>query len=112
MPDFGCRFVRAGRLRHGLLTVHSIATFKQDPDRKRLAARGVFGGILLLVLFGLNPQSDVIAHVGGFLGGVGIGLLMLLVPASLQQSPLYNRLAEWFAIGIMLLTWWLALSSF
>ena len=61
------------------------------------------GGFLLLLVFGLNPDSDVIAHIGGFLAGVFFfGALLSLTesPAPTTRSPTgwQNRsaLAQWF----------------
>jgi membrane associated rhomboid family serine protease len=42
----------------------------------RLLGRSLMAGLMLLVLTGFNPGTDVLAHVGGFVGGclAGMGL--------------------------------------
>jgi membrane associated rhomboid family serine protease len=93
----------------GLLAVQSIVALRSDPDRKRLVIRGLLGGLLLLVLLGFDPKSDVTAHTGGFFCGILLGWPLRHLPLSLQQEPLPNRLAELAGVGLMILTWWLAL---
>ena len=78
---------------------------------KQLVFRGVAAGFLLLVLLGLDPQSDVIAHIGGFLAGVVFGGILSGVPSRLSESRLANRLAELLCVGLVILTWWRAAGS-
>ena len=93
----------------GLLTAHSLWHFRSTVTTKQLAGRGLLGGILLLVLLGLNPDSDVIAHVGGFVAGVMLGSILSWLPPELLHKPSINRLSELFCCGLVVLTWWLAL---
>src|SRR5688572_17285538 len=54
----------------GLLAAHSLSSGRHE-KRAVWIGRGVIAGGLLVVLLGLSPKSDVLAHVGGFIGGVG-----------------------------------------
>ena len=72
----------------GLLTSFSLAQLRQL-SRRSLAFRGVAGGLLLLVLLGFSPQTDVLAHVSGFVFGVLFGTLLLYRP--LLESGLRNQ---------------------
>jgi rhomboid protease GluP len=93
----------------GLLTIQSFSLFRSDPDRKVLVGRGFLSGLFLLILFGLDPQSDVLAHAGGFVTGIALGLLLRTLPPAWLQATLPNRLAELVGASLMVLTWWLAL---
>jgi len=96
----------------GLLTVQSLTFRKTNvPTRERLWVRGLFGGLLLLVLMGFSPQSDIIAHVGGFVGGCVAGTMLQLLPVGWATRPRSNWLAEFLAVLLMLLCWWLALRT-
>lgn len=93
----------------GLLTVDSCLAFRTPAGRKTLAARGIFGGVLLLVLLGLNPDTNVIAHVGGFVSGGLLGLCLQALPRGVLDRTGSNRLAELLCASMMVFTWWLAL---
>ena len=79
-------------LRHsdpmGLLKRRNANTF-------RLFASGIFAGLLLFVFLGVNPKSDVVAHLGGFIAGVLLGLPLAVAPR-LVHRPRVN-----FAAGIL-----------
>ena len=91
----------------GLLTAHSFMTARQEKP-SLLISRGVIAGCLLVVLLGLSPKSDVIAHVGGFAAGIILGLIaMRFRNALLRRSA--NAVSAALTIGSILLTWWLAL---
>jgi membrane associated rhomboid family serine protease len=93
----------------GLLTVQWLALVGAGAQAHRLVARGVFAGVMLLVLWGLNPASDVIAHVGGFCTGAMLGAGMIWAPEKALHRTAVNRAAELVCGGIALLTWWLAM---
>jgi membrane associated rhomboid family serine protease len=93
----------------GLLTVHSLVGWRAANKPRHLLLRGLIGGVLLLVLFGTNPDSDITAHVAGFLGGCVLGSLLALLPEELVQTAWFNRSAELLCGGLVLVTWWLAL---
>lgn len=94
----------------GLLSGQMIGLLRAGLTVRQLALRGLASGFLLLVLFGLNPESDVIAHVGGFLAGALFGAALALRPNRLAENALANRLAELLCAGLVVLTWWLALA--
>ncbi len=85
----------------GLLAAHSLA-FGRHEKRAVWLGRGVIAGGLLLVLLGLSPTSDVVAHVGGFIAGVGLGVLALPWRAQFQQG-LFSGAA--FAVFLLLVIW-------
>jgi membrane associated rhomboid family serine protease len=95
----------------GLLTVHSLVWWRTEGKPRHLLARGLIGGVLLLVLLGTNPDSDITAHVAGFLSGCLIGSMLALLPERLAQAAWFNRSAELLCGALVLATWWLALRS-
>jgi len=95
----------------GLLTTQSLSLLGAGLPGRQLVARGLLGGFLLLVWFGLNPDPkvDVLAHVAGFLCGGVLGALLVFLPAKIVRNSRLNSLAELLCGGIVLVTWWLAL---
>ena len=91
----------------GLLAAHSL-TFGRHEKRAVWIGRGVIAGGLLLVLLGLSPASDVVAHVGGFIAGVVLGVGVLPWRTRFQKRTVGGA-----AFGVFLLlvigTWRLAL---
>jgi len=68
------------------------------------------GAILLFILFGLDPNSDILAHSGGFIGGMVLGGLLVLAPSSWLRNTWIQvaALVGWAAL--FLITWSLALA--
>jgi membrane associated rhomboid family serine protease len=95
----------------GLLTAQSLAYWRAGATPKLLVLRGVASGALLLILLGMNPDADVIAHVAGFLAGLLFGGILVWLPVPPRRQLLANRLAELVCGGLMALTWALALSA-
>jgi membrane associated rhomboid family serine protease len=95
----------------GLLAGQSLALLRSGMSAPQFILRGIIGGVLLLVLLGLDPTSDVVAHVGGFGFGLFIGGLLSWVTPKLAQNPWANWLAEAICGLLVILTWWLALRA-
>lgn len=95
----------------GLLTAQSLSFRKAGLTGRQLALRGLWGGVLLLVLLGLNPspRSDTVAHVGGFVAGVALGGVVMVLPASWRQSRWPNLAAGLAIAGLLVVAWGLAL---
>ena len=91
----------------GLLTAHSLIAARHERPRV-LVGRGVIAGCLLVVLLGLSPMSDVLAHVGGFVAGVALGLIALRFRNVLSRRAM-NPISAVTCVGLVVVTWWLAL---
>jgi hypothetical protein len=93
----------------GLLTVQSLGAWRHPGAARRSILAGVLAGILLFVLFGLSPRSDVVAHAGGFLAGLGCGVGLNWLPATWGRGTRADRLAGAASILIATAGWSLAL---
>ena len=65
---------------------------------------------MLFVLLGLTPGTDVLAHAGGFATGLLLGGLLTLIPG-LAQKAKTNLLCGFLFALLVIVPWWLALSS-
>lgn len=92
----------------GLLAAQSSALDRQSLPARKYVFTGVAGGVLLFVLLGLAPGTDVVAHAGGFVGGLLIGVA-LAGAHSLARSGWANLAAGILFAGLVMLTWWRAL---
>jgi rhomboid protease GluP len=93
----------------GMLAVQSLALVRGGAHGRQLVIRGLGGGVLLLVLFGTNPDTDVLAHVAGFLSGCFGGGVLLLFSDKTIQNAWVNRLAGLMCGVLVAVTWALAL---
>ena len=92
----------------GLLTVQSFGLLRNHPNRLKMTFGSIAGGVLLFVLLGFSPNSDVIAHGGGFLAGIGLGFLL---GSTSSQRHWLNRASGIGFAGLIIWTWTLALRS-
>ncbi|MGH7942025.1 MAG: rhomboid family intramembrane serine protease [Limisphaerales bacterium] len=94
----------------GLLAVQSVALLKR-PNVKtfRLFVAGIIGAVFLFVFLGVSPESDVVAHFGGFITGLLLGL-PLAFASRLVHRPWLNLLAAILVASLIILPWWWALT--
>lgn len=78
----------------GMAAMQAWPILWQRGDWKRAIASTLGGGASVFLLLGLDPRSDVIAHVGGFIGGCVLGAIFAWFPAERLRS----RTSEWFWI--------------
>ena len=95
----------------GLLAVQSVALLKR-PNAKtiRLFSAGLMAAVLLFVFLGVSPESDVVAHFGGFIAGLLLGVPLALA-SRLVHRPWLNLAAVALFTVLVILPWWLALAS-
>lgn len=91
----------------GLLAARSWGRHESETRRGRMAAIGA--GVMLFVLYGVVPGSDLAAHFGGFVGGLIFGSVLLLLPDRWIQSKVVNTTAALSLLTFIALAWWLAL---
>ena len=92
----------------GLLVPQSVMSLRGNPRALRLAFGGLAGGVLLFVLLGVSPGTDVAAHFGGFVSGVLLGFCLGLVPR-LEQRSRSNWIAGMIFVVLVIWPWLLAL---
>jgi len=94
----------------GLLASQAIVPSRQHSRPLRYILTGTAGGVMLFVLLGVSPGSDVLAHLGGFVSGMLLGMLLLLFPRS-TKGTLANVFAGLTFCLLVLAPWWLALEK-
>jgi rhomboid protease GluP len=94
----------------GLITVQSIGPMRANPKTWRIVVISLAAGLMLFVLLGASPDSDVIAHAGGFTTGLVLGGLLNLAGLDNQKSR-WNLLALIVLSVAIISTWALALSA-
>ena len=96
----------------GALGLLAIASPADGWDRQvgiGLIMRGIVATFLMLVLIGFSPRSDVVAHVGGYVGGVVFGLVMMHLSAKALKDSITSLAAAAVLFLTVIITWWLAL---
>jgi len=93
----------------GLLAAQSLPLWRQHPRAGRLALTSALAGLMLFVLLGLDPSTDVVAHAGGFVAGGLLGGLLALVPPARLQHAATEIVSLLLLVTLVGWTWWLAL---
>lgn len=78
-------------------------------SNKRQALASVAGGLMLFLLLGADPNSDVVAHLGGFVSGCLFGALLGAVPPEEVHRPAVNAAGIVGLIVLLFCAWWQAL---
>jgi membrane associated rhomboid family serine protease len=91
----------------GLLAAQSLAVGSLGPRPIRSAVMGLAAGLMLFVLMGLTPGTDIVAHLGGFLGGLILGTFLTLIPQPAQRTGL-NLACGLVFVLLVVWPWWLA----
>lgn len=94
----------------GLLAAQAGSTRPHEGRAVKSWVVGIAAGLMLFLLLGSGPGSDLVAHAGGFITGVLLGSLLRLVPRMIQSAAA-NIGAGAIVCVLFLLTWWLALNS-
>ncbi len=90
----------------GMLAFHSMWLWRTQRPVGPVVLRSMLAGVLLLVLIGFDPRSDVVAHVSGFVAG---GICGVLVRERWAGNEMANTIAALACIALAGLCWWLAL---
>ena len=95
----------------GLVTVQSFSFWRKYPIGRRLFFRAFAAGVLILALIGFSPDSDIVAHVGGFIAGTVFGCGLGCAPHARCRRGLANAAAILTLAVLLLATWRLALRA-
>lgn len=85
----------------GLISVPGFRLSQAHPFVLRHWCKGACAGLLLFVLLGSNPSSDVAAHIGGFAGGVLLSVVLNLLPQGWLGAKRFNRVC-WLLLATLL----------
>jgi len=91
----------------GLLAAQSLTLLRHGFIGRKQMLRGVLAGLMLFVLFGLSPETDVLAHFTGFVTGLALGAVLLWLPPGWQNRQTDSAAAIILA-GWLVATGWLA----
>jgi len=94
----------------GLLAAQAISFRRGASQKLKYAFGGLIVGAMLFTLFGTSPNSDVLAHLGGFISGILLGALLLIRPNATRNTKA-NVLAGLAFCALVILPWWLALNK-
>ena len=95
----------------GLLAVHSLTARGGERLPGRQILTGMAAGLMLFILLGLTPGTDIGAHVGGFMSGVALGGILALFQQLVASRAVNLACALGFA-ALVGLPWWLAWQTF
>jgi rhomboid protease GluP len=92
----------------GLLTAQSLRRpWRGGSLRPKLG--GLAAGIMIFAFYGVAEGTDLVAHFGGFVCGLLLGLILTFAPERLTRSTAFNWLNGVIAVLIAALCWGLAL---
>lgn len=91
----------------GLLAVQSVSLWRKTRHDGKHFLSGLFAGVMLFILLGFTPGTDVLAHFGGFAAGLVFGGL-LVRPAVYLRKPYLNFSSAMIFLLLVLWPWWLA----
>jgi len=94
----------------GLLAVPSWEWVREGGRRWSSFMPGLMAAVLLFVLVGVAPGSDVVAHAGGFLSGVLLGALLGRLRRPSQNARL-NFGCGLILAAVVVVPWWRALGA-
>jgi len=90
----------------GLLSIPSVTLLKRRTTHTlRLFTVGILAGLLMFVFLGLSPETDVVAHLGGFIAGLLLGALLTVAPRLAHKRGVNLTAGILFTI-LVILPWW------
>lgn len=93
----------------GILATQSFYLWRTPYSRKYLLS-AVAAGLMLFILFGLAPGTDIVAHFGGFVFGLALGGLLSLSRGAVHKPPC-NFMCGLVFVTLIIIPWWKALKS-
>jgi membrane associated rhomboid family serine protease len=92
----------------GLLASQSFVLWRVTPHAGKFIVTGVVGGLMLFILMGTAPNTDIAAHAGGFVTGLILSVILTLFRLS-AEKPKINLAAGFIFAALVIIPWWLAL---
>jgi len=94
----------------GLLAAQALLPSARKGRSLKFVLASVMAGVMLFVLFGLGPGTDMVAHLGGFVSGLALGTLLVCAPAGFARNITVNLLSGIALVALVAGTWWLAIT--
>ncbi|MGA2177395.1 MAG: rhomboid family intramembrane serine protease [Verrucomicrobiota bacterium] len=95
----------------GLISAQSFAFWRTYRSGSKVFIRALAAGTLILVLIGFSPESDVVAHVGGFVSGALFGCVLGHARAETLQRGAASLAGIATLAALLVATWHLALRA-
>ena len=95
----------------GLLALESLSYIVKGPKPVRRIFGVMAGACMLFLLFGANPESDMAAHLGGFIAGIVLGALLSLGPSKERSGAVVNAVCLIVFMAAVYAPWWLAMDA-
>ncbi len=95
----------------GLIAVPRLDTGLRHRFAWRQPLQALGAAVLLFVLLGVDPKSDVLAHLGGFITGALLGFGLNLLGDNVTENRVVAAAAWLFLYAVWLTTTWLALKQ-
>ena len=92
----------------GILAVQSFSLWHKDRGFRQLLARAFAAAVLILVLIGTSPDSDIVAHFGGFFAGAVFGYVLSWVDPKRLNTFAVNFTCICATMLLIAFTWWKA----
>jgi rhomboid protease GluP len=93
----------------GLVSISPYLRRSAHPRALKQLMQAIISGVLLFLLLGVDPASDVIAHLGGFVAGALLGALLAPIPQWILQKSAFVGGVWVVLVGLFTWTGWLAL---
>jgi membrane associated rhomboid family serine protease len=93
----------------GLIAASAAMDYWRRKHPPRLVMEAIVGGMLLFVLVGVSPTSDVPAHAGGFAFGLLLGLPLARLRLTLIRQARMNLIAGFLYCLLVTVAWGCAL---
>jgi membrane associated rhomboid family serine protease len=90
----------------GLLATESLASWRNFPYSRKIFLRALAAAVLVLVLIGFSPGTDIVAHIGGFVAGAIFGLALSLIRPEALQASVASMSCGMILLVCVILSWW------
>ena len=91
--------------------MESLSYMVKGPKPVRRIFVAMAGACMLFLLFGANPESDMAAHLGGFVAGVALGAALSLGPSKERSGAVANAVCLIVFMAAVYAPWWLAMDA-
>jgi rhomboid protease GluP len=94
----------------GMLAAQSVTLLRRNPISRKYVLRALMAGAMLFALFGLSPETDVVAHFFGFASGILFGAVLLRLPPRWLNAKIHWG-AGLLLFSLAAITVWLAVNQ-